>query len=233
MLRNIQLVGAAAIVGLVSACGGGGGGGSGPVGGGPLFPGPGNTPPGETPLIPPEQELTERVFSEDAGSVSDVFTTGGQLFIRDKARVSVAKSYSGALNYRYVDAQLSLKAEGSDLIVTMRVDGATVPFVVRIPDAKSIETGRVVVRNSPYGDLTFYVRDGRIADLFDPSSRQYTRRLEVVLSNTDQDFAIDTMGVIGTETTDARMQQLALDPAGTATYQGQRTTEHPAHGSDL
>lgn len=215
MTKHVKVLGATLALGLLAACGGGGGSSSDDSDGGSiLFPGPGNTPPGETPLIPPEAEATERVFSDTDGSVADVFNRDGSLFMRDKSRVSVAKSYTGALNYRYVDAQLSLKAEGNDLVVTMLVDGATQPFVVRIPNARSLTQERITVNNTPFGALTFYMRDGNISDLF--SSTRYARPLEVVLSNRAQDFAIDTMGVIGTETRDERIGTLA----GTATYTG-------------
>jgi hypothetical protein len=220
MTKHVQILGATLALGLLAACGGGGGTTSDDSDDGSiLFPGPGNTPPGETPLIPPEQEATERVFSDNAGSVSDVFNSDGSLFMRDKSRVSVAKSYTGALNYRYVDAQLSLKAEGDDLVVTMRVDGATQPFVVTIRDARNLTRERITVNNTPIGDLTFYMRGGDISDLFDPASRRYAQPLEVVLSNRGQDFAIDTMGVIGTETRDERIGTLGASNV-TATYSG-------------
>jgi hypothetical protein len=227
MTRTFKIFGAMATIALVSACGGGsssdgtGGTGGGTGGGGTGGGGSndGGFQDGGNPLIPDVDQDTLRVFSDTDGTISDVFLSNGNLFVRDVSKVSVAKTYTGDLNYRSVEAQIGFEADDGDLVVTMRVDGFSEPMVVRIVDAQNIDRNTITFRND-FGAWTFSTPGGgRISDLFDEGSGRYAKLVEVVLSNRDQDFAVDTVAVIGTETRDSMIDTLTANNA-TATYDG-------------
>ena len=215
MTKHAKFLGTTLALAMLAACGGGGSSsnGTGGTGGGPD---------GGSSLIPPADEPS-LVVDADTGTgtsrtIADVFASDGSLFMRDVSRASVTKRYDAATNYRFIEGQVSVKAEGNDLIVTMRADDSSTPYIARIPNANTINREGITIRISPTQTLTVHTRgDGTIADLF--TGTRYARRLDVVLSAEADNFAFDTIGVIGTETLGTRIDALATSNA-TASYTG-------------
>ncbi|PUB11854.1 hypothetical protein DFP92_11297 [Yoonia sediminilitoris] len=208
----------------LAACGGSSGGNGGDVGD---VDDVGSSDVGDVGFVISSEEQVLRVFAEGVGDVSDVLASDGSLSARSVSLATTLETYTGfdVGTNELVEGSLRFEGDGDDLLVTFSTTGDPTPTTVRIVGAASLDDDQVVIDNPDmYFDL--FVGNGQtFADLFDSTTGSgYAVRVGLYFQDGDDNFGLSGRGVIGTETTDMIMEQLAID-GGSASYSGYGSVE--------
>lgn len=177
-----------------------------------------NAPPS---LISADEEVL-RLFSDTRGDIADVLASSGPALVaREVSEATWRETYDGSGGYELVDGEFSLQADGDDLLVTIGEEGGQ-RYTFRFRDAASNNSNQLTFSNpatNEFFDL-FIGGGGTIADLFnDNIGSGYARRVGVYYTPGGVDFGFETRSVIGTETRDSVIADLAGMNA-TASYRG-------------
>lgn len=178
--------------------------------------GSGNGAPG---LITPDEEAT-RMFSDTSGDIADVIASGGPALVaREVSEATWRETYPDSGTYEIIDGVFSIEADGNDLLVTIGEEGGQT-YVYRVVDAASIDSDQITIEGPDgYFDL-FISGGGTFSDLFDSDiGSGYARRIGLYFSPDGENFGYETRSIIGTETRDEVIADLAGEDA-TAVYNG-------------
>lgn len=193
---------------LVAACGGGG------------SDSP-STSAAATPSLISADEEVMRLFSDTAGDIADVIASGGvPLVAREVSEASWREDFGGGGSHTPIDGALSIEGDGNDLLVTIGEKGGP-SYVYRIVNAAAINDSEFRF-SAPGGGSFFMFISGSVtfADLFDAGAPSgFVRRMQVFYSPPGEDFGLESRVVMGTETRDSVISDLAGLNA-TATYNG-------------
>jgi hypothetical protein len=147
-------------------------------------------------------------------------SSGPPLVAREVSEATWRENYDGSGSYELIDGEFSIEAEGADLLVTIGEEGGQV-YTYRIEDAALIDNGDNITIDGPDGYFDLFISGGGTwADLFDPDfASGYARRVGLYFSPDGEEFGYETRSIVGTETTDSMIADLAGQNA-TATYSG-------------
>ena len=170
--------------------------------------------------ISPAEEAA-RVFAETDGDVSDILDGDIALSARSVSLATNRESFpfpDGEGN-ELVEGSLILQGDGPDLLVTFSTTDNPTPTTVRIENAADIEDNRITIDNDDFF-FDLFVDFGSIGDLVDDSTPSgWAVPIGLFFANDDDGFGLSGRGIMGAETTDMMMEQLAID-AGSTSYFG-------------